>query len=322
MIATSRIGKGWKRLPSRTGGPLRVPSWIEERLDRAARAQLQAPGVPTVDFTKPFGEAALASPDSVSWQVFRNPVSLMVGGTAAVILELAEPRVRAGVWDHTSFRSDPLTRLRRTGLAAMVTVYGARSTTERMIAGIRALHDRVQGETAEGMAYRASDPELLRWVQATAAFGFLAAYQAYVRPLPVADRDRFYAEGVPASHLYGAEDIPTSEAELLRLFKDMLDHLRPSETVFEFLDIMRNTALLPRPLRPLQRLLVRAAVEIVPEAVRSLLGLGARDGLRPWERALVRAAGRTADRLLLPSTPAAQACLRLGLPPDHLLKQT
>ena len=150
MIATSRIGRGWKRLPSRTGGPLRVPSWIEERLDKAARAQLQAPGVPTVDFTKPFGEAALASPDSVSWQVFRNPVSLMVGGIAAVILELAEPRVRAGVWDHTSFRSDPLTRLRRTGLAAMVTVYGARSTTERMIGGIRALHDRVQGDSGRG----------------------------------------------------------------------------------------------------------------------------------------------------------------------------
>jgi uncharacterized protein (DUF2236 family) len=242
----------------------------------------------------------------------------MVGGIAAVILELAEPRVRSGVWDHTSFRSDPLTRLRRTGLAAMVTVYGARSTAERMIAGIRTLHDRVQGETPTGQAYSASDPELLRWVQATAAFGFLEAYQAYVRPLPVADRDRFYAEGVPASHLYGAEGIPTSEADLLRLFEDMRPHLQPSETVFEFLEIMRRAALLPRPLRPAQKLLVRAAIDIVPEPLRSLLGFGRRDGLRPWERALVRAAGQTADRLLLPSMPAAQACRRLGLPPDRL----
>ena len=46
--------------------------------------------------------------DSVAWRVFRNPVALFVGGVTAVILELAEPRVRSGVWDHTTFRTDPL----------------------------------------------------------------------------------------------------------------------------------------------------------------------------------------------------------------------
>ncbi len=40
-------------------------------------------------------------------------------------MELAEPRVRNGVWERTTFRADPIRRLRRTGLAAMVTVYGA-----------------------------------------------------------------------------------------------------------------------------------------------------------------------------------------------------
>ena len=44
---------------------------------------------------------------------------LVVGGIAAVILELAEPRVRTGVWEHTSFRRDPVTRMRRTGYAAI-----------------------------------------------------------------------------------------------------------------------------------------------------------------------------------------------------------
>ena len=115
---------------------------------------------------------------------------------------------------------------------------------------------------------------------------------------------------------------PTSEAELLRLFEDMLDHLRPSETVFEFLDIMRNTPLLPRPLTSLAEAAGAGGRRDRARSGEEPLGLGARDGLRPWERALVRAAGRAADSLLLPSTPAAQACLRLGLPPDHLLIQT
>lgn len=96
-------------------------------LTRILEDLTQMPGGPRIDFTAPAGEPALAAPDSVSWRVFKNPVSLFVGGVTAVILELAEPRVRSGVWDHSSFKTDPLTRLKRTGLAAMVTVYGARS---------------------------------------------------------------------------------------------------------------------------------------------------------------------------------------------------
>jgi len=313
------IGAPGQRRSIPAGGALPLPGALLSWLDRAARAQLQVPGMPTVDFTRPAGEAALAPPDSVSWQVFRNPVSLVIGGIAAVILELAEPRVRAGIWNHTSFRSDPQSRLRRTGLAAMVTVYAARSTAERMIAGIRAMHGRVHGHTPKGIPYRADDPELLRWVQATAAFGFLEAYRVYVRAIAAADRNRFYAEGLPAADLYGAKGVPGSETELRRLFETTYDSLEPSETIFEFLAIMRRVPLLPAPLHSVQELMVRAAVEIVPEPVREILGLGKAERLRPWERALISATARLADRIVLPSIPACEACRRLGLPADYLV---
>jgi uncharacterized protein (DUF2236 family) len=85
------------------------------------------------DFSRPRGGPALVPAGSVSWRVFKNPVSLFIGGVAAVILELAEPSVRSGVWDHSSFRKDAVMRLRRTGAAAMMTVYGPRSAAENMI---------------------------------------------------------------------------------------------------------------------------------------------------------------------------------------------
>jgi hypothetical protein len=100
---------------------------------------------------------ALLPPHSISWRGFKNPVSLFIGGVTAVIMELAEPRVRTGVWEHTTFRVDPIRRLRRTGLAAMVTVYGPRSTAEAVIAGVRRMHDRVAGTTTPGEAYRAAE---------------------------------------------------------------------------------------------------------------------------------------------------------------------
>lgn len=275
-------------------------------------------GLPKIDFTRPAGEAALFGPDSVAWQVYDNPVSLFIGGSTAVLLELAEPRVRSGVWDHTSFRTDPLPRMKRTGLAAMVTVYAARSTAEAMIAGVGRMHGRVEGVTPAGQPYRASDQDLLDWVQATAGFGFLEAYSTFVRPVSNADRDRFYAEGAPAAALYGAVGAPRSQAKLEAQFEAMRPKLERSEIVFEFLDIVRRAPIFPAPLRPLQRMLIRASVEITPAWVREILGLDATYGLRPGEAAIIRGMAALAEKAPNFANPSAQACRRLGLPANYL----
>ncbi|HEV2081903.1 MAG TPA: oxygenase MpaB family protein [Brevundimonas sp.] len=295
-----------------------LPGPLQRRVESAAAAFLAAPGLPHVDFSRPAGEPALVPADSLSWRIFRNPVALFIGGVAAVILELAEPRVRSGVWDHTSFRSDPVGRLRRTGLAAMVTVYGARSTAEAMIAGVGRRHAAVTGTADDGRTYAADDVELLDWVHATAGYGFGEAFHRFVRPLSEAERDRAWAEGAEAARLYGALGAPTSQAQWAAQLAAMTSKLTRSPVVFEFLQIMREAPALPAAARPLQRMLVRAAVDLTPPAVADVLDLDRRHGLRPGEAAIVGALARAADRLMLRSSPAAQASVRLGLPADHL----
>jgi uncharacterized protein (DUF2236 family) len=298
---------------------LALPSPIQRRVERAAGDLLRAPGF-DIDFSRPKGEPALVAADSVSWRLFKNPISLFIGGVAAVILELAEPRVRAGVWDHTSFRTDPVTRLRRTGLAAMVTVYGPRSQAEAMIAGVNRRHARVTGKADDGRAYAADDQDLLDWVQATAGYGFGEAYHRFVRTLSPLERDRAWAEAAPAARLYGAIGAPTSQAEWRAQLEAMTPRLTASPIVFEFLDIIRRAPALPGPAQALQPLLVRAAVSLTPPEVARILGLEARHGLNAWQAAIVRAAARAADRTPLKSAPPAQACLRMGLPADWLYR--
>jgi uncharacterized protein (DUF2236 family) len=285
-------------------------------LQAATRALFDLGDQPSADFLRPIGEPALVPPDSISWRVFKNPLALFIGGVAAVIMELAEPRVRTGVWEHTTFRVDPIRRLRRTGLAAMVTIYGARSEAEAMIGGVRRMHDRVVGTTPAGQAYRANDPELLNWVQGTAAYGFLQAYHTYVRPLSDLERDRYYAEGVTAAGLYGAS-AATSEAALAMRFEAMADRLERSDILFEFLAIMRSAPILPLPLRPVQPLLVRAAIDLTPHWLQAMVGLGGH-GLNAWEAAVLRQIGAFADRLVLETNPAVQACRRMRLPANYL----
>src|SRR5262245_66626544 len=71
--------------------------------------------LPKVDFLQPAGAAALYAPDSLAWQIYKNPVSLFIGGITAVLLELGEERVRSCVRNHSVFPSDPLTRLLTNG---------------------------------------------------------------------------------------------------------------------------------------------------------------------------------------------------------------
>lgn len=299
--------------------PLRLPPPLMRAIDGTVLSLLQPDPARRIDFSGPLGEPALAAADSVAWRVFRNPLSVFIGGVAAVVLELAEPSVRAGVWEHSSFRSNPLRRLQRTGLAAMMTVYGPHTQAEKMIAGVVRAHDHVHGVNAAGMPYFANDPRLLNWVQATASFGFVEAYRHFVQPLEAEEVDRFYAESRPASIRYGAVGSPLSEEARREQFARMLSTLEPSDVILEFLAIMRTTPLLPGPLKYVQGMLVRAAVDVLPADVRAHLALGPAFGLRPAERLLLRRAGAWTDRIVLPSSPATQACHRLGIPPESLL---
>jgi hypothetical protein len=88
--------------------PVVLPWPLHTSLETATRALFDSGDRSSIDFLRPAGEAALVSPDSVSWRVFKNPLSLFIGGVTAVIMELAEPRVRTGVWEHTTFRLDPI----------------------------------------------------------------------------------------------------------------------------------------------------------------------------------------------------------------------
>jgi len=178
---------------------------------------LDPPAGMRFDFTEPVGEAALAPAGGVMWRILGRPVTSFIGGVAAVLLELAEPSVRSGVWDHTTFRTDPLKRLRRTGFSAMITVYGAQSKAREEIARVVRVHGHVSGTTPGGKPYHANDPQLLDWVQATATFGFAEAYHRFARHLSRAEKDAAFAEGQSAAELFGATGAPRSWADWERL---------------------------------------------------------------------------------------------------------
>lgn len=267
-----------------------------------------------IDFREPPGEPSLVPPDSPQWRVFRNPIALGIGGVAAVLLEFADARIRSGVWDHSTYKADPIGRSRRTGMAALVGVFGPESAARRLIGGVNRMHRKVSGETPAGESYRALDPELLDWVSATAVWGFLEAYRRFVRPLSAADVARYYADGAPVARLYGVVNPLESDAQFTAMLRELLPRFEPHPICHEFLAIIQSGKAAPAVPKPLHRALGRAAVSLLPGDVRDRLELGREFDLGRADKLALALAGRLADRLRAPASPAWQAAQRLGLP--------
>lgn len=273
-----------------------------------------------IDFASPAGEPALLAPDSVQWRVYKNPIALGIGGIAAVLLEFAEPRIRSGVWDHSTYKADPIGRSRRTGLVAMLACYGPASVAKEVIGKVNRMHGTVKGETPAGEKYRAMDPVLLDWVAATASYGFLMAYDRFVHPLSDADKDRFMQDGDVIGREFGARHTPASIDGFMDMMAKLEPKFEPHPILFEFLDIIQSGRAAPGTPRFLHRAIARASMSLLPDHIRRRLDLGPQFDLTRTDRLMLRAAGKLADRFGSRNSAPCRASVRLGLPADFLYR--
>ena len=128
---------------------------------------------------------------------------LLLGGGRALLMQVAHPSVAQGVAEHSDFESDPWSRLMGTLEATYTIVFGTDEQAERMAAAVHAVHERVTGD-----GYRANDPALLCWVNATLVDTALRVYSTVVGQLSTADQEAFYRQATEVAELLGC---PRSE---------------------------------------------------------------------------------------------------------------
>ena len=262
---------------------------IAHRMKRALVGEIRAIFNDTARGERPVTarpEDSLFGPSSVAWRVHRDVTTMMVGGVAALLLQMLHPAVLAGVWDHSNFRSDMLGRLRRTARFIAVTTYGAREDAEAAIERVRAIHHRVSGTLADGTPYRADDPALLAWVHVSEVTSFLAAWRRYGEPrMTAADQDRYIAEMARIAEPLGASPIPLSRADAERMIATMRPELRVDRRTREVARLLLRQRPPRLAMAPLQAVTFQAAVDLLPGWARRMHGLADPPLTRPLLRA-------------------------------------
>lgn len=171
----------------------------------------------------------LFDPNGTFWQVNREQV-LLLGGGAALLMQVAHPKISAAIADHSDFREHPIQRLFRTVKTMRELIYGDNSLAA--IERVNHIHSGVHGNMSEatsffsvGTPYSAANPELVLWVYATLVVTSLKAYSIFVRRLAPEDEQAFYLESRIIAKIFGAPDalIPSDLTSFQTYFSDMLD---------------------------------------------------------------------------------------------------
>lgn len=247
----------------------------------------------------------LFGPESITWRVNRESV-LLLGGGRALLLQVAHPKVGAGVEQHSGYREDPWGRLFRTLDVTGRIVFGDSAEAERASRRLRGVHRRVRGVVADGRsagaAYDAADHELLLWVWATLVESAQLMYTRYVRPLSVADLEDYYAEQKRFLAACGAPEsaAPKTFADFMAWYDRMVaETLEVTPAAREVADAVLRPRRLPLPLRPVFEALNVATVGLLPPSLRDAYGF-------TWspQRERLLGASTAVVRRLMPALPS------------------
>jgi uncharacterized protein (DUF2236 family) len=246
------------------------------------------------------------SPDMMIWQVDREMILLLAGGRA-LLMQLAHPKVAAGVAEHSDFKADPLGRLRRTMSAMWSIVFDETSAARASLEQVKSVHRRIHGiiSPAEplpfGTRYDALDVQLLFWVHATLVDSAMAAYDLFVKPLASDEKARYYDDSKKLAQLFEIPEVlvPVSLADFNSYVERMLlsGEIAVGPTACSLAEeILYPAPWILKPAGPLFRLI---SAGLLPERLRKAYRLDWNVGKEKTFRLLVNAI-----RHLLPLVPS------------------
>jgi uncharacterized protein (DUF2236 family) len=201
---------------------------------------------------------------------------VLAGAGAAILLQVAQRQVGAGVAGHSDFAGAPLARLRHTLQYVYASVLPEASEARDTVAGwVRAAHRPVAGTDDAGRPYSASDPQAQLWVTATL---YQAAEEARWRiwgTLDDARAEEIFRDYAVLGTLLGmpADLWPKDRAGFARYWSAAVGTLEVTDQARAICRDLFAAQAGPWWLRRLMPLVRFTATGMLPEPVRTGLGL-------------------------------------------------
>lgn len=254
------------------------------------------------------GDPGLFGPGSTAWRIARER-TVLAGGPAALLLQVAHPLVGEGVRAHSGFAADPLRRLRGTLDAVLTVTFGDLAQVRAVGDLVARRHRPVRGTLPDdgaslpaGTPYSARDPELALWVFATLVWTALEVTEVFLRPVTPGEREAYYRDMTQFARLFDVteEVLPADFGALERYVHEQIHTVLDVGSTAHLISgqiLAPDPPLVARPLRGVPSLL---AAGLLPPTLRDAYAL-------PWRRReqLAFAVLRRVVRILVPVLPGS-----------------
>ena len=191
---------------------------------------------------------------------------LVLGGAAAILLQLADPVVARAVAQHSSFATDPMRRLRNT-LSYVYAIGLGTEHQQRLVAGfVNARHRGIPG---------AQESEHQLWVAATLHEVGRNLHEQVHGPLAPHVADAIYAANARLGTLLQLPDgaWPASRTAFAHYWEDAVGSLEVTDVARATAHELLHSRAIPRWTRPAMPLVRTVTAGLLPESVRAAYGL-------------------------------------------------
>lgn len=213
--------------------------------------------------------------DTAVYREYAAEGVLLLGGGAAILLQLADPRVAAGVARHSDVENRALDRLVGTIEYLYAVGFGDADDLAAVVRSVDRAHAGVRGPAGpRHPAYSATEPDAQRFVASTiAAIGL--DLDRRLQPVRPAGRDDAIVRGSAslASSLQGGEaGWPASATEFDAWWRHRIEGLEVGDDARSVARLLLSGRPLPAVLRPLMPVARLVTAALLPAAVRDAYG--------------------------------------------------
>lgn len=200
-------------------------------MSSSTRTTTEAREVPAEAAPTPLG------PGSHTWRDFGSRrFQLML--PQAFVLQVAHPVIDAGVSEHSTYRSDPWGRAKRSVEMLWPVVYARPEAAIEKGVALREMHRSIRGVDKRGKRYTALDPEAYSWVHLTGYDATIRMHEFMGRSPDEEERRTMFREWRQLGRMIGVreQDLPATTEEYWDRFHGMIrDRLEMTDVARDLL---------------------------------------------------------------------------------------